>query len=266
MKGSWFLAVTLAGAAALVGCHGAAPATRNTPFGMYVAVPPSDITAVELRRSGCYGTCPAYEVRFTVDDRATYSGEIYAPRQGRYGSLVDFARLAAWVDSQHPELLAPAYADNIIDSQRTTLIVERGTTRAQTTTTDASQAPLRFHGIVWALDGIAAEVHWRRVDDLTPLLGEFARNDVAFTILFPRRSTKPLAYSRTRFCAPPGTLEASRAAHGVRLQCGTRTSTLTATAAGLHAVGNAVPPGDYTRISQREADRRNGIAPNPEPT
>src|SRR5262245_27898915 len=53
---------------------------RKDPFGLWAgfgARPPFD--RIELERTECFGTCPAYTVTLWRDGQATYSGRAHAP-------------------------------------------------------------------------------------------------------------------------------------------------------------------------------------------
>jgi hypothetical protein len=262
MRRPWFYA-TLGLGAVVIGLFCPAQPAPVRPPPLYAGVAPSDITAIELERTSCFGRCPAYRVRFTADDRATYQGFAYAPRRGQYAGAVDFARLAAWMDSQHPEELQPEYAGNWIDSPRVTIVVERGTRRSESMTAMESQTPLRFEGIVWALDGLSERVQWRAVDDLTPLLGTFMQGGSVVT-LFARTDGPVMFSGRGIPCADVPTT--TRVPGGIRVSCGGQSSTFTANARGLRATGDLVPSGDYERVTEREVDRRSGNVARPAPS
>ena len=51
--------------------------------------PPLPFDHVQLQRTECYGTCPAYTVTLWRDGHATYSGGRYAPRSGDFAGKVD---------------------------------------------------------------------------------------------------------------------------------------------------------------------------------
>jgi hypothetical protein len=136
-------------ALALSGCTPRAAAVRSVDMD----VPRTTITAIELLTTGCFGTCPAFDVRFTADGRATYAGSGYAPRLGRFIGRVDFVRLAAWIDSQQPETLANSYAMGWIDTPHVTLVVERGAYRKIVTTANETQTPVRSRAWCWRSRG-----------------------------------------------------------------------------------------------------------------
>jgi hypothetical protein len=256
------LAIALFLALAATGC---APRPRGLTA-PYVDVPRTDITAIELMKSGCYGTCPAYTVRFTADGHATYAGDMYAPRIGRFAGLADFERLAAWIDSQHPETLEDGYATGWIDSQRVTLIVERGTRRKVVTTANESEIPLRLEGMILALDGETERVRWSGVDDLGPYIGSFTNGQITLSVYGGARQGVRVS-TRVNPCGTDAPFPTTTRAPGaLRVRCQHTATTLRPVADGLRAEGDALAPGLYRRISQREADRRAGLVPMPAPS
>ena len=58
-------------------------------------VPPSDITAIQLQRTPCFGSCPAYTLRLTADGRARFSGDDMRTHKGELAAQIDFRSLAA---------------------------------------------------------------------------------------------------------------------------------------------------------------------------
>ncbi|GEM_PF-4574862 len=248
----------------VLGVTGCTPRPRGlaTP---YVDVPRTDITAVELRKSSCFGTCSAYTVRFTADGRATYDGEAYAPRVGRFAGLADFERLAAWIDSQHPETLDDGYAMGWIDSQRVTMIVERGTRRKAVSTANESEIPLRLEGMILALEGETERVRWSGADDLGSYIGSFTNGQITLYVYGGARQGVRVS-TRVNPCGADAPFPTTtRVPGGLRVRCEHTATTLRPAAEGLRAEGNALAPGLYRRITQREADRRAGLLPMPAP-
>ncbi len=62
--------------------------------------PNSVIGSVRLSRGTCYGTCPVYEVVLRRDGRASWRGEAFTERLGKFDGQVDeadFLRLASFI-------------------------------------------------------------------------------------------------------------------------------------------------------------------------
>jgi hypothetical protein len=208
-------------------------------------------------------------VRFTADGRATYAGGRYAPLQGKFSGTVDFPSFAAWLDTQHPELLREQYSA-AIDSQIVTLTIDRGA-RRQTVVSErglGGGVPLRLDGILLAVDGVTTRIHWRRDDAMTLYMGTFSGPAAgaagrATAVMIEQSSAGPLfAFSPLLQCgnAPPSLTPGGG---GLRLRCATRSSTLRATADGFFAAGDALPAGTYRRIDPRGASVLWGSPPEP---
>ena len=204
------------------------------------------ITAVTMQKTACQLTCPAYIVRFTADGRARYSGGSFAPRQGRFTGLIDFAPLAAWIATQHPETLPDTFPSAMIDDQAANLQIDYGARRLRFTGISEESASLRLEGILLALDGATARIRWRRDDAATAFLGAFrggrglyvgARDDGTFAA-----STMPVD-------CPFGGYRITRAGATMRLRCETRTTVLRVAGDDLRADGDAIPPGRYERVN-----------------
>ena len=223
------------------------------------------ITAIRMTKTACNGTCPEYTVRFTPDGRATYDGGRYAPRQGRFTALADFDALADWVATQHPETLRDRYAGGAIDTQIVTLAVEWNKRRRIITTSRETAVPLRFEGLLLAIDGFTARLRWRRDDAASPFLGTFASDASAVEIGDRRDQSGFWAFGPSLRCGM-ASAQLTFAGGVMRVHCGPRTGELRATSAGLVASGDALPPGLYRRVALRSASALLGYHPEPRET
>lgn len=57
------------------------------------AKPSRDITALTMRRTGCYGRCPSYEVQLFSDGGARYIGQQFTTYTGTYEKNVGAAKV-----------------------------------------------------------------------------------------------------------------------------------------------------------------------------
>ncbi len=57
--------------------------------------PGRDITAMTMRRSGCYGRCPIYQVHLFSDGRAKYIGERFTENMGTFEKNIGAAKVQA---------------------------------------------------------------------------------------------------------------------------------------------------------------------------
>jgi|GEM_PF-4517238 len=204
------------------------------------------ITAITMEKTACYGTCPAYVVRFMGDGRARYSGGSYAPLQGQFSGNFDFAPLAAWIATQHPETLPDTYPTVNIDAPAANLQIDYGARRVRFTGISEASASLRLEGILLALDGATSRIRWRRDDPVTAFLGRF-RGAVTLDISVDSTGTF-YAYSTPTGCRMHS--YGARIERGaLRLRCSGRTTVLRIAGDDLQADGNALPPGRYARIN-----------------
>ena len=204
------------------------------------------ITAVTFAKTPCYGTCPVYKVRFLADGRARYFGGDNAPLQGEYSGIIDFASVAAWIATQHPETLPDTHPTVIIDAPAANLQIDYGARRLRFTGISERSASLRLEGILLALDGATARIRWRRVDPTTAFLGAY-RRAVRLNIAEDANGT---FYVDSSPSVCPGHNFATRMERGaLRASCAGRTSILRLAGDDVQAEGNAVPPGRYARIN-----------------
>jgi hypothetical protein len=227
------------------------------------------ITAITMDKSPCYGSCPAYSVRFSDDGRAAYVGGRFAALQGTFSGVADFPSLAAWVASQHPETLSDRYPVNT-DAPAVRLTIDRGSRRQtiEAATGIGPNVPLRLAGILLALDGEMTRIHWRREDAMTRFLGTFAGPSASYSgpmsAVDIEQATNGVffAYGRLLRCdnARPSL---SRRGGALRIRCSERSSVLRVTADGFQAEGDALPAGSYRRIDPHGASVLWGTQPEP---
>lgn len=237
--GMRLLAVAAALIVSLAACGGVRRAPPdNTGLGA--------ITAITMQKTACYGTCPAYTVRFMADGRARYSGGSFAPMRGHFSGLIDFASLAAWIETQHPETLANTSRAANIDDPAANLQIDYGVRRVRVTGIDESSAPLRLEGILLVLDGATSRIRWRRDDPVTAFLGTY-RGAVSLTIGEDSAGTF-FAYSTPTGCRMHS-YRAKIERDALLLRCSGRTTRLRVAGDDLQAEGDAVPPGRYARAN-----------------
>ncbi|HWT05841.1 MAG TPA: DUF6438 domain-containing protein [Xanthomonadales bacterium] len=239
------LAVAAALIVSLAACGGLRHAPpENTGLG--------SITSIAMQKTACYGTCPAYLVRFMADGRARYTGGMYAPLQGHFSGNIDFAALAAWIATQHPETLPDTHPTVNIDAPGVNLQIEYGARRVRFTGISESSASLRLEGILLALDGATSRIRWRRDDPATAFLGTF-RGAVTLTIGEDSSGTF-FAYGSPTGCGMHG-YRAKVERGALRLHCSGRTTVLRIAGDDLQAEGDAVPPGRYARVNPYATSR-----------
>jgi hypothetical protein len=59
----------------------------------------SPMESVQMRRSGCYGTCPIYAVEISSDGRVSYNGQDFVETKGRRGRVITTRDMAFLADA-----------------------------------------------------------------------------------------------------------------------------------------------------------------------
>ena len=218
------------------------------------------ITSITMQKTPCYGTCPAYVVRFLADGRATYAGGDFAPLHGKFSGVFDVAPLAAWIATQHPETLPDKYPTTSIDDQAVNLEIDYGARRVRFTGVAESSASLRLEGILLALDGATARIRWRRDDAATAFLGTFSG---ALNLTIRENGLGGFSATTTPNGCPQYRYGATVERGTMRLRCETRTTVLRIAGDDVEAVGDAIPAGRYSRANPYATARDNHLDPRP---
>ncbi len=124
---------------------------------------PSAITTIRLSRGPCFGTCPIYQVTLGADGTATWNGERFVKRIGRYrgeAEVNEVARLLAFVERAGFFGWDDEYVSNVTDTPDYILTVEsnRGTKSVRQ---NASEEPPDFWVIAALVDGLAERIDWQ---------------------------------------------------------------------------------------------------------
>lgn len=130
-----------------------------------IEVPQAIRTAdfVELSRSGCYGTCPAYKVRIDSDGHVSWSGNSFVDVVGERRSTIPPAAAEALLKQFQTErfwALCGGYGAGVTDSA-TTQIQARVGGRGKTVWNYASSAPEWVESLENAVDEAANTHQWR---------------------------------------------------------------------------------------------------------
>jgi TonB family protein len=131
---------------------------------------------VELSRSGCYGTCPAYEVRVSANGDVAWRGRSFvfdaAERHGNIGSEAAHKVLQRLLSQQFWNLCS-GYSAGITDSATTGIRVEIGGQK-KSISNYANSAPLWVEELEDIIDSSANTHQWRHGDARTePLTNIF---------------------------------------------------------------------------------------------
>jgi Domain of unknown function (DUF6438) len=121
-----------------------------------------EISLIALRRGACFGTCPIYEVTLAADGTATWYGERFVDRLGRYHGQVDVndvGRLGRFMQRAGFFGWDPEYLANVTDLPDYVLTaVADGQTK--TVRQNGVDEPPDFWVIAAVIDGLAAAIDW----------------------------------------------------------------------------------------------------------
>lgn len=123
----------------------------------------AQITAVTLRRGGCYGQCPIYDVTLRRNGKATWHGEMFTDRIGDYRGEVDeyaFRPLAGFIERCGFFDWRDEYSIEVTDNPTYELEVTRNRTK-KTVSQYGTDEPLDFWVIAALIDGIAGRMAWK---------------------------------------------------------------------------------------------------------
>lgn len=163
------LAYLLAASAVLaLGCSGTKSA--NTDTGKAAAA--AKFSMVQLRQSGCFGTCPVYTLEVLPTGEATYTGKRYAPYKGAHTAQLDADSLAV-LTTHVQRVLAKAdelpreIETQIADLATSTIVIVDGADTLTFRGTSEFAAPVA--DLRQTLFSVAEHNNWQRSPDAEPL-------------------------------------------------------------------------------------------------
>jgi hypothetical protein len=122
------------------------------------------LASISLERTGCYGTCPQYSVRFEHGGLAGYDGRDFAPQQGRWTGdvgLYGFGMLCFLVERLRFEQLRDSYAASWTDDETVIVTVEWGDGRSKTVRDYGRHGPPELFALQRVIDSLADEIEWQ---------------------------------------------------------------------------------------------------------
>jgi hypothetical protein len=125
----------------------------------------AQITSVTLQRGPCFGTCPVYEVTLAADGTATWNGDRFIDRLGRYQGqmdLNDYGRLARFIQRADFFSWDPDYVASVTDLPNYYLTVVAGG-QTKTVRQYGVDEPADFWVIAALVDCLSEAVDWTAV-------------------------------------------------------------------------------------------------------
>ena len=131
-----------------------------------VAAVPFD--EIQMGRTTCYGTCPAYTVTFRRNGEALYTGEAYVEKVGPFKGEIniwDYGRLCKLIENSRLHSFDDNYDDDRTDSPSTFIRVKDSRTNMDKSTAGyEDMMPDAAWTISRVIDGIAASIDWKPAD------------------------------------------------------------------------------------------------------
>ena len=123
------------------------------------------ITVITVEHTGCLGTCPVYKVILRRDGTATFIGTNFVTKLGTYtASFSGFDHLARAIEARNFSKFKPVYTRDVTDNPG----VETGVgteTRRTIVVNYADSGPQALWEVQAIVDGVAAELQWKKVSD-----------------------------------------------------------------------------------------------------
>ena len=124
-------------------------------------------TEIQLERSMCAGTCPAYTVTFRSDGTAEYIGRMYVPNIGIHGGKIPvgtYGRLCWAIEKLRLAQGPRSFNANWTDDTSTIIRVKSRDSEATLVISDyGRQGPIELWTIHNVIDGIASSIAWTPV-------------------------------------------------------------------------------------------------------
>jgi TonB family protein len=163
------------------GCPSASE--KQPPVGM------APVDYVELYRSACYGSCPAYTVRVHRDGSVEWNGDSSVSIRGQAKEAIPPSNAATLLRNfQAPEFwaLCSSYSRSVTDSATTGISVNIAG-RSKTISVYADSAPPLYGNFEMEIDGAADTHRWRHGDPRTEPLSNIDED-----AYFSKPGTAPL--------------------------------------------------------------------------
>ncbi len=125
----------------------------------------SRISEIKLKRLGCYGSCPVYEVTLRNDGTATFIGYANVSRIGTYHASeyqFNFDKLADWIEHAGFFELENEYARGWVDAEVVSTSVVNDSIRKTVMTYNSGEPPTELWAIDAVIDGVVARIDWEK--------------------------------------------------------------------------------------------------------
>jgi len=119
--------------------------------------------SITIRRTGCFGTCPSYEMTLHRNGRAELNAQAYLPKLGKFNGEVHlrtYGRLCYMIESSHFSEMNSSYRANWTDDSTCIVTVTSGAT-AKVVSDYGKVGPIQLWAIQQLLDAVKERTEWK---------------------------------------------------------------------------------------------------------
>jgi hypothetical protein len=119
--------------------------------------------SITIFRTGCFGSCPVYQMILHRDGRAELNAKAYLPRLGKFTGEVDihtYGKLCYLLESSHFSKMSSEYRANWTDDS-TCFVTTTNKTEVKTISDYGEVGPIQLWAIQEILDHAKDQIEWK---------------------------------------------------------------------------------------------------------
>jgi Domain of unknown function (DUF6438) len=119
--------------------------------------------SIAILRTGCFGTCPVYEMVLHRDGSAEFNAQAHLPKLGKFigeARLHTYGRLCYLIESSHFSEMSSSYSANWTDDSTCIVTVTSGAT-VKAVSDYGRVGPIQLWAIQELLDAVKDEIEWK---------------------------------------------------------------------------------------------------------
>lgn len=120
--------------------------------------------SISIRRTGCFGSCPVYEMVLHRDGSAEFNAEAHLPKLGKFvgeAHLGLYGRLCYLIESSHFNEMSSSYRGNWTDDSTCIVTVTSGA-KVKAVSDYGGVGPIQLWAIQELLDTVKNETEWKQ--------------------------------------------------------------------------------------------------------
>jgi hypothetical protein len=119
--------------------------------------------SISIRREGCFGTCPVFEMVLHRDGRAELNAKAYLPKLGKFvgeARINTYGRLCYLIETSHFGAMNANFRANWTDASTCIVTVISGT-KAKSVSDYGQVGPIELWAIQKLLDATKDQIEWK---------------------------------------------------------------------------------------------------------